>query len=285
MSIRFEALRTRFIFKGVLRMRTALHIGSGAMGGVTDVDNHVMKDAADRPFIPGSSFKGVLRSGLESLLRAVERMPRLWSCDPLTEKPCHVERFLGTSEGARWRDEPWQKAAEELDKNESRLTGLACTVCRLFGGRGFASKVLIPDLPVDEESWKRLHLQQRSGVAIDRDTMTAADGRLYDFEVVPAGTVFDLEILVENPDLEAGGIDELGLLFSTLDLLADGHLLLGGKRAAGLGRAAVELTSANRFTPESYFMPKDRRRTAVDLAALRQECSERLSSALDASGD
>src|SRR5690606_25672439 len=73
-------------------------------------------------------------------------------------------------------------------------------------------------------------VEVRDGVAIDRDTEAAADGRKYDFEVVPRETAFDLHLRVDNATPR-----ELGLLFLGLREFANGDAWLGGNTSRGLG--------------------------------------------------
>lgn len=56
-------LVNRFEFHGVILMETALHVGTGQES--TIADNGVIRDFQGHPFIPGSSLKGALRSGVD----------------------------------------------------------------------------------------------------------------------------------------------------------------------------------------------------------------------------
>ena len=67
----FETFRNRLEIVGTITTITALRISSGRSTDPLSVDLPVMKDVLNRPFIPGSSFKGALRSRLESFVRAV----------------------------------------------------------------------------------------------------------------------------------------------------------------------------------------------------------------------
>src|SRR5581483_9641991 len=53
-------------FTGRLVMKTALHIGGGR-NTLSSSDSPVVLTAEEIPFIPGSSFKGALRSTVEKL--------------------------------------------------------------------------------------------------------------------------------------------------------------------------------------------------------------------------
>src|SRR4051794_9518025 len=61
-------MRDRYVFSGQVTAQTALHIGSGRGDFRTDATvAKELRDGSEKPFIPGSSFKGVLRSAVETL--------------------------------------------------------------------------------------------------------------------------------------------------------------------------------------------------------------------------
>ena len=64
----FETFKNRLEIKGKLTTVTALRISAGRSSEPIGSDLPVIKDMLGRPFIPGSSFKGALRSRLESFL-------------------------------------------------------------------------------------------------------------------------------------------------------------------------------------------------------------------------
>ena len=101
----------------------------------------------------------------------------------------------------------------------------------------YASKLQIRDLHVQKELWFDQY-QQRDGVAIDRDTETAADGMLYDYEVVPAGVVFDFHAIVDNAKPW-----QLGMLYLGLSAFKNGELTIGGGSSRGLGLIQLSLNS------------------------------------------
>ncbi|MHC5675054.1 type III CRISPR-associated RAMP protein Csx7 [Nostoc sp.] len=84
--------------------------------------------------------------------------------------------------------------------------------------------------------------QERDGVAIDRDTETAADGKLYDFQVVPAAAQFDLKAVVKNAEPW-----ELGLLIIGLHQFETEQIPLGGGRSRGLGVVKLEIEKMRWF--------------------------------------
>jgi CRISPR/Cas system CSM-associated protein Csm3 (group 7 of RAMP superfamily) len=117
-------------------------------------------------------------------------------------------------------------------------------VSQMFGSPWLAGKVQIRDLPVVREAWFGQY-QERDGVAIDRDTETAAEGKLYDFQVVPANTPFQFHAVVENAEAW-----ELGLLAIGLHQLETEQIPLGGGRSRGLGVVRLEIGAVYWFDSE-----------------------------------
>ena len=69
-------LRNRYIFTGRLVMQTAFHIGGGRLS-LNSSDSPVVLTPEGRPFIPGSSFKGSLRSTTEKMVPGLPEMAGL----------------------------------------------------------------------------------------------------------------------------------------------------------------------------------------------------------------
>lgn len=247
--IDFTRFHNRLVLKGTLRLETPLRIGTGRAGDATMADITVVKDAAGAPYIPGSSFKGVLRSHLEAVLRAINED---YACLCVTERKgentgCPTTRdskLLGEQIEALKREIAVDK--KPADALDAFFFDQSCWVCQVFGSPWLASKVQIKDLLVKGEWLGRYQL--RDGVAIDRDTETASEGKLYTFEAVPAGTEFTCEIIIENADEAEQGMVLLGLkAFEPKPLQGSeekgrfeaGRVCLGGGRSRGLGRVSL----------------------------------------------
>lgn len=239
----FDKFTSRIVIRGQISAETGLHIGVGSSSlDPSATDSPVIRDAAGRPFIPGSSFKGAFRAHLESLVRGLNR-GGLSACDPLAD-PCIPNKKQNGKLGIEeLKDEAERQATENGRVNRvkydeiltEKILSQSCDVCRLFGSPWLASHVMIKDLFVNPEWWVG-RVELRDGVGIDRDTETARQGVKYDFEVVPASTRFNLEIVVENADDEL-----LGLLAIGLRELEQGRIALGGKTTRGLGSVRLEL--------------------------------------------
>lgn len=228
--IDFTTFHSRLRVKGVLHTDTAIRIGAGGGGGPTERDLPVLKDLRGRPYIPGSSFKGAYRAQLERLLRGMDEK---LAC-PATSRPRQAGALAGClTQGDI--DELKIRFSEDPAELSRQILQSSCWTCSLFGAPWLASKVLIRDLTVDRSTWFDRYLI-RDGVAIDRDTETAADGMKYDFEAVPPGTEFSFELVIENASTA-----ELGLALLGLREFEEGLVLLGGAASRGLGRIHLEL--------------------------------------------
>ena len=72
-------LKGKTIIKGKIVTETALHIGGTRAGvDIGGVDNPVIKDQDGKPYIPGSSLKGKIRSILEKSEGLATGAQRVW---------------------------------------------------------------------------------------------------------------------------------------------------------------------------------------------------------------
>ena len=231
----------RYTFDGILRAEGALHIGSGGGGrvGIDDTltDAAIIRDSQGRPYVPGSSLRGVLRAAVGQLAPSI--------------------RAIG-EEGAIREDELIANAVKQLNlsadlsesEQQERLDKELSIAERLFGTVFWASPLLIPDLPLQ---LSRTEYESRSeirhGVGIDRDTGAARDGVKYDFEVLPRETAFKLWMRCDIPEQprEYLSIWE-GLLALALQLLQQGELTLGGRAARGVGQVRLTDLTVYRLT-------------------------------------
>ncbi|MFM7219076.1 MAG: CRISPR-associated RAMP protein Csx7 [Nodosilinea sp.] len=235
----FETFRNRLELTGTLTTITALKIGAGRSVEPTDPDVPVIKDANGHPLIPGSSFKGALRSRLESFLRGIN--PNFANDPNELASSSWMNQVKDIKESAKKIKDDRARDIYITDQ----LKAITDKVSFLFGSPWLAGKLQICDLTVQDGNWFGQY-QERDGVAIDRDTETAADKRKYDFQVVPAGTIFDFKAAAEN--LEAA---ELGLLMLGLTQFENEMVPLGGGRSRGLGVVRLDLTEMIWVDPQN----------------------------------
>lgn len=255
---KFDRLSKRYRIEGLLVTETGLRVGAGKSLDARTSDQPVIRDGLNRLFLPGSSLKGVLRSGLETVLRGLgdERLP---ACDPF-ESACTA--------GLDQR----RKAGATIEIDDVLST--VCVVCGLFGSPYLAGRVFVADLPLAEGNGSRTEV--RDGVGIHRDLRVAQTSPpvKYDHEVVPPGTAFRLEMILENVDDPV----QLALVLKALELLASGEIRLGGLTSRGLGRVTLrdlrlEWTDARRLLAgEGY--------EALDYATAQAEAESHLAKVL-----
>lgn len=149
-----------------VKLESPFTFGTGSSGGST-ADKALLKNAAGRPIIPGSSLKGRVRQECERIIRAlVIPWPTAWHCEPpYPDRMCKGPNF--------------------------------CPVCRIFGSPWHPGPVTFDNLslaPVSRE-WRHFRglevTQLRSGVGINRKRLTSEENLLYTTEVyTPPSTLF-----------------------------------------------------------------------------------------------
>lgn len=242
---RYE-LRNRYVFRGKITMQTALHIGGGKVT-LSGSDSPVVLTPDQKPFIPGSSLKGALRSTIEKIVPGLPASANLFSC-ALIDRPDSqvVQEPVEKGSKPTWPrgvcPTIWQKGLTLLRREnpdwdreivEAAIDNL-CSTCLLFGSPLAAARLNVSDLYMPAEEWAGV-IQTRDGVAIDRDSEKARDRLKYDFEVVPASASFNLEIVLENATAQ-----DLQLICIGLSEFVHGFGVIGGKRSRGLGVSLLE---------------------------------------------
>lgn len=240
----FAPLIAKIRIMGVIETVTGLHIGAGEQGlKIGGTDNVVIKDpATGRPYVPGSSLKGKMRSLLE---RAG------FCCENRVLNP-EAHRVPGKEPGAAW-------GACRCGR---------CVVCQLFGipaeeakqeghGKGAvrcAARLLFHDAHLDEncakemETWRYLgapYVEVKTEVAIDRLT-SAANPR--HFERVPAGARFNFELVL---DIFEGDDEKLYLSTVRQGFVLIAHDYLGGHGTRGYGAVKVTVNEMKKMDIKS----------------------------------
>jgi CRISPR-associated RAMP protein (TIGR02581 family) len=211
-------LKSKYLFKGILEMKTALHIGGGKEN-YKNTDSPVVRTPDGYPFIPGSSFKGAFRSTVEKLAVSV---PGISTCQLIDEQDeCPTVR----------KEFPKQKQKMKEDTLVTELEYELCCTCKLFGSPWSGSKIFFHDMKLKTPSDIT---EVRDGVMIDRDSERAVDQHKYDFETVPSASEFEIEIMLENPS-----DTDLGLTCIGLNEFISEMAYLGGIKSRGLGNCRI----------------------------------------------
>ena len=124
-----------------------------------------------------------------------------------------------------------------------------------------------------EVSGERVLVEMRDGVKIDPQTRTALDGAKYDFELLPAGTVFETSFeLLLTKENEESLLEACALV---LDGLQKGEIILGARRRRGFGRCRVKnwaISAYDLSTPQGLLawvgQDSDAKTSGEDITAL-----------------
>jgi CRISPR-associated protein Csm3 len=223
-------LQGRVFFTFDILTETGLHIGGSDTGvEIGGLSKTVIRDKmTNRPYIPGSSLKGKMRSLMEKYQGKDKNYPR-----PETFHVCKAE-------------------GDYAD----------CDVCQVFGlpgEMGFATptRIVVRDVLLSDESADKLegrtdlpYTEVKTEVAIDRVTSEANPRQM---ERVPAGVKFaNAEIvfsIYHGERCDAGrDVTRLAALLTAFQLLEDDYLGGQGTRGAGKVKFAnirVGLRSGN----------------------------------------
>ena len=219
LTLSFAALQNRLIVAGTLTARTALRIGAGRSQALSGSDLPVLRDTAGRPFIPGASLKGALRARAEALLVAAGQ---------------DVHDFQGLEDALRNTIQPIITGAKKDSDKAQEIWSKSTLIDLTFGAPWVAGRLFVRDAPVLAESWFGQH-EVRNGVGLNRDTETAEENILYNYEVTPAGTQFAFRLTLENAEDW-----QRGLVLLLLRPFERGEAAIGGFRSRGLGQVQLE---------------------------------------------
>jgi len=208
----------RIFVRGAIRAVTGLHIGGSPTAlAIGTVDNPVIRDTlTGRPYIPGSSVRGKMRS--------------LW------EKMTGVRQNWPIGKGVKIHVCEKQREYEQ------------CSVCQIYGVPGqleasFPTRLVVRDAFLSEESEEELRLRAKTDqpytevkweAAIDRVTSAAVPRQM---ERVPADAAFDgFEMVFSVYD--EGDLKRFVDVFEAMQLLEDDYL--GGQGSRGSGKVRFE---------------------------------------------
>ncbi|RLG83653.1 MAG: CRISPR-associated RAMP protein [Thermoprotei archaeon] len=200
-----------------------LRIGSGREVKLTSpVDLPVLKvivDGVEKPYIPGSSIKGIFRSFMDVFIRSYNG----YTCPGSGNNVCYS---LG---GIKSTVENLVKQANYLELVNVLWRNL-CLSCKVYGSGSYRSKVIFYDfMPIGEAK-----LGVKPGIAIDRKTGATARGAFYQVEFVQPGAVF-------SGGLRAYDVPNyvLGIIGLTLMEINEGRIKIGGFKTRGFGRVEI----------------------------------------------
>lgn len=222
----------RVIIQTYVKALTGLHIGGSSAGmEIGGIDNAIIRDAiTSRPYIPGSSLRGKMRSQLEKALglkqnNSIGKDVQIHVC----------------------------KTPAEYNQNGG------CPVCHVFGVPGevdatgptllIVRDAILTDTSADQLNKARTdfpYSELKTEVAIDRVTSAASPRNI---ERVPAGAEFGpLEMVFSI--YCAADIDRLKLVFDGMQLIEDDYL--GGSGSRGSGKVAFKRLEVSARSSSDY---------------------------------
>lgn len=203
----FDKLNSLYVIRMKVTNLTPLSIGSGKSltGGV---DNPIIKRDG-KPYIPGSSLKGVFRAEAERFARTVFGVNSDIVCNILNPQ-------------------------EEIEREKNGKP--PCLICQIFGGPTIGSHISFHDAVAEDEKYT---IGSRRCVSISRATGGQYHGRLYDIEYVNPGAVFDLVIEIENIDILDASDRRGTVLRYLLKRLFTTGIEVGARKSIGMGKIAI----------------------------------------------
>ena len=198
-----KILKGKILLTGKILLISPAIIGSGR-DDITDVD--VVRDIDGNPYIPGTSFAGVLRSAID--INSLS--------DQLKNK---VDFFWGTGK---------EKTKNGKNEKKTELRQSAVRVNDLL--------LIQPDQRKEKSNSleDKEPISHRDGVKINNKKGIAEEGAKYDYEIIERGREFNLDI-----DITLDGIEDdfkKRMLATIINLLKEGKIRIGAKTNSGFGR-------------------------------------------------
>lgn len=212
--------------KGQITLLSGLHIGGGdnamEIGGI---DNPVIKTNG-KPYIPGSSLKGKMRS--------------------LLEINFGLEKFTGGKvfDSRNFEYEDKDKKKKHIEISDS-IEKSAITLLRLFGDANpkkdkviGITRLVVGDCHLSEETLKENYpfelTEIKKETAINRAKGMAQNGSLRETEIVKKDVKFDFDIRIKILNDDKDEKELKAMLMRGLELVEKDYL--GGNGSRGYGR-------------------------------------------------
>lgn len=200
----------------------------------------------NKPVLPGSSLRGVLRSHAERIARtltthhALEQddaqvyfLSRCPACDPLR---------VGKADTALESCDSLLRHKAKVSENKEIVPAQLCLACRLFGSTRLGSRLIVEDAPYANADGEKPTYKMLDFLAIDRFTGGDAEGFKFDALALWRPT-FQVRLFLDNPEEW-----EMGWLTLVLRDLAEGWLRVGFGAAKGFGHVTIDEGMLRRAT-------------------------------------
>ena len=231
----FSTFKNKYILTGKIVVLNALHIGSGREKDDRDAP-FISLDDDKNFYIPGSTFRGYLSTKLERFLDSGNGFKIKNNGEELNE--ADVKLIFGYTNLDKLETKINDKDNEEDRKLKENNRKIQDRIIRKLNAKNLdevkslVGRIHVSDMPV----LKDVKYVTRDGIKIDRNTGATEKRAKFDYDVVPAGTEFDLNIELEN--IENYQLDLIGLALN--DILKDNGDLFGGKTSRGIGKCRLK---------------------------------------------
>ena len=231
----FSTFKNKYILTGKIVVLNALHIGSGKETDDRDAP-FISLDDDKNFYIPGSTFRGYLSTKLERFLDSGNGFKIKSNGEELNE--ADVKLIFGYTNLDKLETKINDKDNEEDRKIKENNRKIQDRIIRKLNAKNLdevkslAGRIHVSDMPV----LKDVKYLTRDGIKIDRNTGATEKRAKFDYDVVPAGTEFELNIELEN--IENYQLDLIGLALN--DILKDNGDLFGGKTSRGIGKCRLK---------------------------------------------
>ena len=231
----FSTFKNKYILTGKIVVLNALHIGSGKETDDRDAP-FISLDDDKNFYIPGSTFRGYLSTKLERFLDSGNGFKIKNNGEELNE--ADVKLIFGYTNLDKLETKINDKDNEEDRKLKENNRKIQDRIIRKLNTKNLdevkslAGRIHVSDMPV----LKDVKYVTRDGIKIDRNTGATEKRAKFDYDVVPAGTEFELNIELEN--IENYQLDLIGLALN--DILKDNGDLFGGKTSRGIGKCRLK---------------------------------------------
>ncbi len=233
----------KLIITGEIECLTGIRIGGEAQGfKIGGLDNPVIRDANEVPYIPGSSFKGKMRSLIE------------WKKFAEINDKSKIDRSKWFSKLSK---DKYDK--EKYDDKQSHHVCYKddCEVCRVFGtteGTFGPTRLIVRDSTLIKQSLMNLRgidqekfTEEKMENVINRIEGKAEHPR--HMERVPTGAKFNFELVYTLYDKDDGNF--IGIPFTAMQILQDDTL--GGSGSRGYGKVRF-VNIGCKYRPIEYYV-------------------------------
>lgn len=235
--------RGKILIEIKLRNLDPLHVGVSDSGvKVNETDLLCIKHNDGTPFIPGSSFRGFLRSLAERFSHLFENnnsvggiimdVEHKFPPDKKDKNVCDLEEVLDEVAGM----------PEEKVENYIISQNKICDLCLLFGANHYGSPLRVSDFNIYGED--KPTFEHRTHIKIDIESDTTESHALFYVEAVEPGIEFVGKMTLEKRGHKHQKIIITYLLL-LLEYLRKNEIYLGGLKSRGYGRVKctdIEIT-------------------------------------------